>query len=207
MTSARPILHPGKAGMAAVGYREAWGNPKAVLNLGCGNDYRPGWVNMDLYAAADVTHDFTAAPWPFADASFDGVYAHHVLEHVPHTVNGRDGLSIVLAEIERVLRPGGVCSVGVPFPGSVCDLANQTHYRRFCLDSFHFLAPGSGSTLRLVYDVPSLRLAHRAVVRGIRWGPFDSAWHGERYFGRALNIGYKVGLLFVLRKVEVKPRG
>ena len=51
---------------------------------------------------------------PFADDSFDGVVAAEVLEHVPDDV-------AVIAELARVLRPGGVLAVTVPrwFPEQV----------------------------------------------------------------------------------------
>lgn len=196
------VIHPGDAGMETASYRRAWGAPFDVLNLGSGSDYRPGWTNMDLYAEADVKHDMTQTPWPFEDESFDGVYAHHVLEHVPSLVGVEDGLGVVLREIQRVLRPGGRCSIGVPYPGSTCDLANPTHYRRFCLDSFHFLQPESRSTVRMIYDVPALKLAHRSVVRVWKSRIFDNAWHGRKYLGRRLNVGRPEGLLFVLRKED-----
>lgn len=47
---------------------------------------------------------------PFDDAAFDAVVSHHVLEHVG-TV---DDQAHHLAEIHRVLRPGGVTYVSVP---------------------------------------------------------------------------------------------
>ena len=52
---------------------------------------------------------------PFADGSFDRVIAAEVLEHVPD-----DGAAV--AELARVLRPGGALAVTVPrwFPERVC---------------------------------------------------------------------------------------
>ncbi len=50
--------------------------------------------NRPAYVAADVSC------LPFADASFDGATCGYVMEHVPDTLGG-------LAEIARVLRPGG----------------------------------------------------------------------------------------------------
>lgn len=41
-------------------------------------------------------------PFPFRDGSFGSAFAHHVLEHVPVERERR-----ILAEIRRVLRPGG----------------------------------------------------------------------------------------------------
>lgn len=64
-------------------------------------------------AAAAVTADATNLPFP-ADA-FDAVIAAEILEHVP-----RDWRAI--AEIARVLRPGGIAAITVPswLPERVC---------------------------------------------------------------------------------------
>ncbi|HET8728169.1 MAG TPA: methyltransferase domain-containing protein [Alphaproteobacteria bacterium] len=55
---------------------------------------------------ADVREDLTRLS--FADASFDVVLTSHVLEHIP---NDR----AAIAEMARVLRPGGLAIVMVPF--------------------------------------------------------------------------------------------
>jgi SAM-dependent methyltransferase len=60
---------------------------------------------------------------PFADAAFDRVIAAEVLEHVPAD-------AAALAELARVLRPGGTLAVTVPrwFPERVCwALADEYH--------------------------------------------------------------------------------
>ena len=68
---------------------------------------RPGTL------AAAVTGDALALP--FADASFDRLIAAEVLEHVPDD-------RAAIAELARVLRPGGRLAVTVPrwFPERVC---------------------------------------------------------------------------------------
>ena len=41
------------------------------LNLGCGKDYRDGWVNVDFYddSTCDIKHDLEIFPWPWEDDS------------------------------------------------------------------------------------------------------------------------------------------
>ena len=58
----------------------------------------------------DVDHEADLLSLQFDDASFDLVYASHVLEHI------RDD-SKAVAEIRRVLRPNGVAIIPVPIVG------------------------------------------------------------------------------------------
>jgi predicted SAM-dependent methyltransferase len=80
------------------------------LQLGCGPNSKPGWVNIDLFhSGADLQLDLRER-WPFPDGSVAYIYSEHVFEHfefheeVPH----------VLAESLRVLQTEGVFDVGVP---------------------------------------------------------------------------------------------
>jgi ubiquinone/menaquinone biosynthesis C-methylase UbiE len=63
--------------------------------------------------AAAVAADATRLP--FADGSFDAVIVAEILEHVPND-------TAALAEVARVLRPGGVIAVTVPawLPERIC---------------------------------------------------------------------------------------
>jgi predicted SAM-dependent methyltransferase len=83
-----------------------------LLNLGAGprgvdDDH---WVNVDGAPAAGVRFllDFQR-PLPFADASFDGVFCEHVLEHF-----GQDDGERLAREVARILKPGGVFRLIVP---------------------------------------------------------------------------------------------
>lgn len=84
------------------------------LNIGCGDFYAPGWLNIDLHdnfeggPRPDVVA--SALDLPFDDDSFDRVYCGHVLEHLAP----REEVPGALAEIRRVLAPGGVLTVVGP---------------------------------------------------------------------------------------------
>jgi len=85
------------------------GREGTYLNLGSGNtDLLPEIVNVDVaaYEAVDIVCDIRRLPFP--DGSVDGVLSISVLEHVPDP-------EAVLAEIHRVLRPGGFVYTDVPF--------------------------------------------------------------------------------------------
>jgi SAM-dependent methyltransferase len=70
-------------------------------------DYQPGDLEPELYPWAPRLHGFDLTALPFPDADFDVVIANHVLEHVADDARA-------LAEIRRVLRPGGWAMLAVP---------------------------------------------------------------------------------------------
>jgi predicted SAM-dependent methyltransferase len=106
--------------------RELALTPPVRLNLGCGENAKPGWINVDLFnQAADLALDIRE-PLPFPAESVAIVYSEHVFEHLAYpsthdsmgwTLESAEAPSEamrLLRESVRVLRPGGVCSVGVP---------------------------------------------------------------------------------------------
>jgi len=108
------------------------------LNIGCGLDAPPKWVNIDgswnarlakrplmrrvAATIGIIPRSSVDVPWPrnvrihnvlkplpFEDASVDAVFASHLLEHLY-----RDDALRVLRECHRVLRDGGACRLIVP---------------------------------------------------------------------------------------------
>src|SRR5260221_1748150 len=79
------------------------------LNLGCGWHPKPGYINVDYTDVypADVVHDLDKFPWPFSDNQFELVEMDHVLEHL-NDIRG------VVAELERIMAPGGLVIIRVP---------------------------------------------------------------------------------------------
>lgn len=65
-------------------------------------------ISFDIYPSQDVQLIADAHAMPFADARFDAVWIQAVLEHVLEP-------EMVVAEIARVLRPGGVVYAETPF--------------------------------------------------------------------------------------------
>lgn len=80
------------------------------LNVGCGFDYREGYVNVDLNEEhkPDLVADAT---WlqPIADGSCAEVIAQDVLEHMPRAKG-----TTALYEWNRVLMPGGRLVLRIP---------------------------------------------------------------------------------------------
>lgn len=114
---------------------DALGKPAKVLEVGCGgkperfvfencghytgSDFsEPGLVLATrILENAGVEHAVQAADatsLPFADGSFDGLYSAHMLYHI----DTERGQAQAIAEMMRVLRPGGtaVISVANPYP-------------------------------------------------------------------------------------------
>lgn len=102
--------------------------PITRLHVGCGSHAAPGWINADRHPGegielcADLRDGL-----PIDDASVDYAVAMHVLQDLPW-----DELPGVLAELRRVLRPGGTLRLGLPDLDRAFDA-----YRRGDADYFH----------------------------------------------------------------------
>lgn len=81
------------------------------LHLGCGNDYKEGYVNVDLYPQPDYkideVWDIRSIPQP--DNSVDEILSSHVIEHFDFKT-GQE----VLSEWYRVLKPNGILKLETP---------------------------------------------------------------------------------------------
>lgn len=78
------------------------------LNLGCGKQRIPGFVNVDL-AGSDCNVDLSVFPWPWANSSTSEILASHILEHF-----GKEDGAKFIKECWRVLSPGGKLHIAVP---------------------------------------------------------------------------------------------
>ena len=78
------------------------------LHIGCGQGLLDGWINIDVSPAPLSLN----VQWglPFADASVSREFVSHLLEHLFFPADVKP----FLAEIRRVLAPGGVVRIVVP---------------------------------------------------------------------------------------------
>lgn len=72
------------------------------------SDLAPGVVTSDIRPIPGLDLVFDAEDTPFGAASIDVVFAMHVIHHIPHVRR-------FFAELERVLRPGGVLVAVEPY--------------------------------------------------------------------------------------------
>lgn len=88
------------------------------LNMACGDEKFPGFVNIDINPAMkpDLVANI-ATTLPFKKESIDVVTMFHVIEHIREAEHRN-----VLAEIYRILKPNGLLLVSYPEFGQVAQL-------------------------------------------------------------------------------------
>jgi SAM-dependent methyltransferase len=132
---------------------------------------------------------------PFADATFDSAVLGEVLEHVEDDRGA-------LAELARVLRPGGVLAVSVPAKPSLYGRSDEWagHVRRYTRPALIEACTGAGLTVHqcLGWGFPFSRLYHRHVYERYldRHGP-------ARPGGRHRHVVAAVGALLQVDRLFV----
>ncbi|MCL5018846.1 MAG: class I SAM-dependent methyltransferase [Candidatus Pacearchaeota archaeon] len=101
------------------------------LNLGCGDDYKEGWINVDFRknVKTEVIHDLNKIPYPFKENSIDLVYMRQVLEHVDRPIN-------VLKELSRICKNGARIKIYVPHANSYAHISGIEHRGLFTEHTF-----------------------------------------------------------------------
>jgi len=119
---------------------------KQRLNLGCGNDVKIGYVNLDIVKndGVDVVHNLNEFPWPFSDNYFDEVYASHVLEHT-------DDLKNIMTEIKRICKNGARVVIRVPHFSCGVSYRDPTHKRLFSFFTFDYFEKSK-------YELPEFKV-------------------------------------------------
>lgn len=163
------------------------------LEIGPG-EHGLGFETMDI-VGGDLTGDW-ADGIPCEDEVYDEVYASHVLEHVPWFAT-----QVALAEVWRVLRPGGMFEVWVPdfayivasYMGGACGDQWRAHNPdgdpMLWLNGRIFTRGPAPNWHRAVFDAVSLRACMEKVgfrveratrTRGVSHGPIDLGMKGYK---------------------------
>ncbi len=82
------------------------------INLGCGENKRRGFVNVDRSKEVnpDICEDVTKIPWKWGtESSVDLIFADNLFEHIRE-----EPLLKVMQECHRLLKPGGLLQIIVP---------------------------------------------------------------------------------------------
>ena len=133
------------------------------INLGCGQQYREGWINCDVSprVKADKYFDLEKFPYPLDSSIADEIVLFQVLEHLDHVPE-------VLDELWRILKPGGVVNIQVPYGKSDWTLQDPTHKHFFteksldvfCLET-HWYTAHKFKLLKAQLTVDSTTLRHK----------------------------------------------
>jgi predicted SAM-dependent methyltransferase len=84
------------------------------VNVGCGNNPTPGWINLDIISYPGVYFWDCRSGLPFSDGSIAAIYSEHFFEHL----DLHSEASPFLRECLRCLEPGGVLRIVVPDAGA-----------------------------------------------------------------------------------------
>jgi len=111
------------------------------LNVGCGRNVLPGWVNLDSYAGpeVDMVVDLeNCARGPVMrryidldDDSVDEFMLSHVIEHIRNVLP-------MMQELYRIAKPGAAMTVFCPHGASDDADEDPTHVRRMFPGSFGY---------------------------------------------------------------------
>lgn len=109
------------------------------LNIGCGRDYREGWLNIDIShdCKADIYMDIRKEPIHVVGEATE-IYISGVLEQI-----GDNGQLIhVMNECHRVLKPGGKMVVVVPNAKHAIAHQDPMDVRKFTIPTFQYFLKG-----------------------------------------------------------------
>ena len=108
------------------------------LNLGCGNNYKTGWINTDInkQVKAEYYFDLGKDKFPFKDNSFNLIEAKMVFEHLK---NYNERL-FFLKEIYRIGNNNCKINLSVPHFSSITAYSDIQHVAGFSSKSLDYFS-------------------------------------------------------------------
>lgn len=110
------------------------------LHLGCGNDKREGYVNLDSspMVKPDKVWNLEKTPLPFKNNSVDEIMANHVFEHIINFPQ-------LMHDIWRISKNGALIKIKTPFYSAWGQFNDPTHVRFFSPWTFDYFKKGNYS--------------------------------------------------------------
>jgi len=145
---------------------------------------------------------------PFKEDSFDGVVCSHVLEHVPDD-------SILIKELHRVLRPGGIAVILVPINEENIEV--PTHVRKYTTEKiiqkltpyFEILESGNNDILSHYVSFFGVRktfastIIKRSLIFIFSFLPSKMAVVIDRYLISKMRIKKKTSQVYILARKRI----
>lgn len=104
------------------------------LNLGCGKDYKEGYINLDISkkVKADVYHDLSKFPYPFQDNTFIEILSLGTLELI-----NADFIEI-MEELYRITKPLGIIKIRSPAFPNMCSAQDPLTKKFMTWNTFEY---------------------------------------------------------------------
>lgn len=109
------------------------------LNLGANDDFRDGFVGVDLTRPPNAPANFVVADlrktWPWGESTVDYILAKDIFEHIDNDeFRGNKGAIWCLNEAHRVLKPGCKLDIIVPCLPGIAPYVDPTHVQVWVAD-------------------------------------------------------------------------
>ncbi|PIN90895.1 hypothetical protein COU60_00945 [Candidatus Pacearchaeota archaeon CG10_big_fil_rev_8_21_14_0_10_34_76] len=106
-------------------------NNPSKLNLGCGEDVKKGYLNIDFekFKGVDKLINLNNLPYPFKDNSFDEILMYNILEHLNDPYQ-------IMKEIHRISKPEAIIKIRTPHFSSNNAWGDLQHKRGFNSETF-----------------------------------------------------------------------
>lgn len=137
------------------------------LDIGSGNWKFEGYETLDNdpIVGADIVADLTDSI-PVEDNTYDEIRCHHILEHIDTKYKVK-----VMAELYRILKPGGILDIEVPNWDSEQAIQDPTHVSFWGSASFRYFIKGDSLYENFhkrysQYPVPTFERVSEELVSG-----------------------------------------
>jgi len=146
-------------------------NPNSKLNLGCGNEYRDGWVNVDIDSSkrTDICCDFINLKKHFNENSIDQIYMIHSISYL-NLWESR----IFFKDSYDLLKTGGILELEFPDIEKCSKIIVESQDFENCIEA-----------IRGIYAFDLDQIKNKENYR-----PYSFGWSGKYMRDTLIKIGY-----------------